>query len=263
MAGFGVHRDNGPKAELSALFFDLDNTLIETRRGDNLACRKLAEELYRDYQIPEDQAAKITSSYLKQFRKCPDNQVSSLESWRTQLWSRALGEKHARLVKPVYERWLHLRYQQLALTPETVAMLRGLRKKYLLGLITNGPSNAQREKIHELGLGQYFDVMLVSGDLPWEKPQPRIFHEACRYLAVRPDNCIMVGDKLETDIIGGIAAGFAGTVWIPFGDSRLLEKDGPKPNYTIKKVTDLLKILNYGPDAHEYEDSSSNASDGM
>jgi hypothetical protein len=40
MAGFGA-RDNGPKAAVSALFFDLDNTLIETRKGDSLACRKV------------------------------------------------------------------------------------------------------------------------------------------------------------------------------------------------------------------------------
>ena len=81
-------------------------------------------------------------------------------------------------------------------------MLHQLRKKYLLGLITNGPSNAQWEKVHKLNLQQYFDVILVSGDLPWEKPEAKIFEEACQYLHVNPENCIMVGDKLETDILG-------------------------------------------------------------
>lgn len=75
------------------------------------------------------------------------------------------------------------------------------REDYLLGLITNGPSRAQWQKIGRLGLRKYFDCVLVSGDLPWEKPDQHIFLEACKLLKVEPRNCIMVGDKLETDIL--------------------------------------------------------------
>uniref|UniRef100_A0ABD2X1C2 N-acylneuraminate-9-phosphatase n=1 Tax=Trichogramma kaykai TaxID=54128 RepID=A0ABD2X1C2_9HYME len=229
---------------------------------DIFVYQQLAEELNKEYGVPQDCSNKITASFLKQFRKCPDNVTLSLDSWRTSLWNKALGENYSYLAKQTYERWLYLRYYCLALTPETIAMLRQLKSKYRLGLITNGPSNAQWEKVHKLSLQQYFDIILVSGDLPWEKPSAQIFEEACRYLNVHPENCIMVGDKLETDIQGGIEAGLAGTVWIPLGDSRLTADD-PKPNYTIKQVTDLVRLLNKGPDAHEYEDSSSNASDGM
>lgn len=164
--------------------------------------QQLAEELTKEYGVPQDSSNKIVSTYLKQFRKCPDNVAFSLDTWRTSLWSKALGEKYSYLVEQTYERWLYLRYYYLALRPETVAMLHQLRKKYLLGLITNGPSNAQWEKIHKLNLRRHFDVILVSGDVPWEKPEAKIFEEACRYLQVNPENCIMVGDKLETDILG-------------------------------------------------------------
>lgn len=74
------------------------------------------------------------------------------------------------------------------------------REDYLLGLITNGPSRAQWQKIEKLKLRKYFDCVLVSGDLPWEKPDQHIFLEACKLLSVEPRMCIMVGDKLETDI---------------------------------------------------------------
>lgn len=164
--------------------------------------QQLAEELSQRHGIPHDQASKITASYLKQFRKCPDNVTYTLDIWRTTLWSKALGEQYSYLAAQTYERWLCLRYRYLAMTPDTIAMISYLRKKYLLGLITNGPSNAQWEKVHKLGLEQHFDIILVSGDLSWEKPDARIFEEACRYLRVSPENCIMVGDKLETDILG-------------------------------------------------------------
>lgn len=67
-------------------------------------------------------------------------------------------------------------------------------------MITNGPSRAQWEKVERLQLKDYFDCILVSGDLPWEKPDQKIFQQACQLLGVEPRNCIMVGDKLETDI---------------------------------------------------------------
>ena len=165
--------------------------------------QQLADELTQQYGIPQDNAVKITTSYLKQFRKCPENTAYTLDIWRSNLWSKALGEKYLYLTKVVYERWLYLRYLYLRLSEDAVSMLHQLRTKYYVGLISNGPSNAQWEKIRKLSLEQYFDIILVSGDLPWEKPEAQIFQKACQCLQVQPETCIMVGDKLETDILGG------------------------------------------------------------
>uniref|UniRef100_A0A7G3AEQ3 Putative conserved secreted protein n=1 Tax=Lutzomyia longipalpis TaxID=7200 RepID=A0A7G3AEQ3_LUTLO len=79
-------------------------------------------------------------------------------------------------------------------------MLESLKAHFFLALITNGPSAAQWEKVNRLNVAKYFDCILVSGDLPWEKPDARIFHAACNLLGVQAHQCIMVGDKLETDI---------------------------------------------------------------
>ncbi|XP_035721683.1 N-acylneuraminate-9-phosphatase-like [Vespa mandarinia] len=249
-------------AGINAIFFDLDNTLIETRKADSRTCRKLAEELTQEYGIPEEVSIKVTTTYLKLFRKCPDNITCTLDAWRMILWNKALGEKFSYLAKKIYERWLYLRYQYLALESDTILLLRRLRKKYLLGLITNGPSNAQWEKVRKLSLEQYFDIILVSGDLPWEKPEARIFEEACQFLNVTPSNCIMIGDKLETDILGGIEAGFGATVWIPTIDKPRLSIEDPQPDFTVRRLMDISNILNRKPGAPELEDTSSNASDG-
>ena len=179
----------------------------------------------------------------------------------------------------IYRRWLQLRYHYLALSPETVSLLEKLKRHYQLGLITNGPSRAQWEKIQRLDLRSYFDIILVSGDLPWEKPSRYIFDEACEYLGVLPRQCIMVGDKLETDILGGIQAKLGGTVWVPLPNADLNRND-LHPDHVISNVTELPDLL---PDASEliqlkklresnagglfrfspdFEDYNSNASDG-
>lgn len=120
--------------------------------------------------------------------------------------------------------------------------LRTLHGRYLLGLITNGPSTAQWEKVNKLNLKQYFDLILVSGDLTWEKPNEKIFLEACDTLGVEPQSCIMIGDKLETDVVGGIISKFGGTVWIPLNEKKRKQND-PVPDYIIQNVLDLSSIL--------------------
>lgn len=225
-----------------AIFFDLDNTLIATRKADKLACNKLADLLTENYGVPCDVASSVCASYLKAFRKCPDNPAVNIDEWRHLLWTQALDDEYAHLANEIYVKWLQLRYHYLAMSPDVKSLLIKLRQHYLLGLITNGPSCAQWEKVKRLDLQSYFDVILVSGDLPWEKPNSKIFEQACQYLGVEPQNCIMVGDKLETDIQGGIEAHLGSTVWIPLAEADLDEKD-PCPDYTITSVTELPTLL--------------------
>ncbi|VEN41726.1 unnamed protein product [Callosobruchus maculatus] len=125
---------------------------------------------------------------------------------------------------------------------EIKRLLKSLREKCLVGLITNGPSAGQWEKVDRLNLKPLFDVILVSGDLPWEKPQKRIFQEACDMLGVVPSQTIMIGDKLETDIQGGINARVGATIWIP-PNNRTLNVGDPTPDMIIKNVTELKALI--------------------
>lgn len=152
------------------------------------------------HAVPNEIADAITSTFLRNFRRCPDNTDLSLDVWRQHLWNQALSTQYSYLTTDLYVKWLELRYKYLELKPDTIALLQSLRRCYKLAIITNGPSNAQWEKINRLHLTKYFDCILVSGDLPWEKPDPNIFAAACNYLGVNPNDCVMIGDKLETDI---------------------------------------------------------------
>ncbi|XP_049277288.1 N-acylneuraminate-9-phosphatase isoform X1 [Anopheles funestus] len=187
-------------SKISAIFFDLDNTLIATRKADAKACSKVADLLHREHGLSRELASETTTDYLTAFRRCPDNPDMALAQWRSQLWQDVLPVTHKHLASELYGRWLEWRYRYLALPTEVQTMLQTLRLQYLLGIITNGPTAAQWEKIDRLALNKYFDCILVSSDLPWAKPDRNIFYAACHYLGVPPGQCVMIGDKLETDI---------------------------------------------------------------
>ncbi|XP_020715401.1 uncharacterized protein LOC101451032 isoform X2 [Ceratitis capitata] len=123
-------------------------------------------------------------------------------------------------------------------------LCRAREANFLLALITNGPSNAQWEKINKLHVSQYFDCMLVSSDLPWEKPNPQIFYAACNFLGIAPTQCVMFGDKLESDIKGGCLAGLGATFWIPLSPGEIDLNDVEyKPDFTLKQLLDLYKYF--------------------
>lgn len=161
---------------------------------------QLSSILHIQFNVPIDEANEITQTFLHSFRQCPDNADVPLDVWRQHLWNEALTTKYNYLAPEVYIMWLELRYKYLELKPETITLLNRLRGSFNLAIITNGPSNAQWEKLNRLQLNKYFDCILVSADSPWEKPDPQLFYACCNHLCVKPSECVMVGDKLETDI---------------------------------------------------------------
>ncbi len=102
---------------------------------------------------------------------------------------------------------------------DTLSSLAALQQRgFLLGVVTNRIWGGLpfQEDLHTLGLHNYFDLrtIAVSGDLGVRKPNPAIFFHALNALNVAPEDAVMVGDSLSTDVIGAQKLGvFA--VWKP------------------------------------------------
>jgi putative hydrolase of the HAD superfamily len=67
------------------------------------------------------------------------------------------------------------------------------------------------ELVRGLGLGDYFDIVLTSAAIGFEKPHPEAFACALRELG-HPETVYMVGDSAEADIAGARRAGIPGVL---------------------------------------------------
>lgn len=76
------------------------------------------------------------------------------------------------------------------------------------------------------------------------KPEPAMFEEGLRRVGVPAGRTAIVGDRLETDIIGGRRAGLV-TIAVASGSTPLehLEKANPLPDYVVTSVAGLLRAL--------------------
>lgn len=86
-------------------------------------------------------------------------------------------------------------------------MLEQLRQRYRVGLLTNGPTLAQRAKLATLGWEAAFDATVVSGELPAGKPDSAAFEALLNALGSTADETVYVGDEVEADVVGATAAG--------------------------------------------------------
>jgi HAD superfamily hydrolase (TIGR01509 family) len=113
-----------------------------------------------------------------------------------------LGEVRSCLGRMHRER--HLWSSVAARSVESLSRLR--RAGLLLGVVSNSDGRVE-EALRAAGLREYFDVVVDSGLMGVEKPDPRIFHAALATLGVRPEEALYVGDLYEVDVVGARAAG--------------------------------------------------------
>ena len=92
--------------------------------------------------------------------------------------------------------------------PGTAGMLSALRPRFRLAVVSNlthGP--AAHHILDHLELTPYFEVVLVSGDLGYRKPHPRVFQSLVEALDLPPPSIAFVGDDPRTDVQGSFEAG--------------------------------------------------------
>lgn len=112
-------------------------------------------------------------------------------------------------------------------------------KKCGLGIIAN-----QSEDIVALlqrtGIDRYFQVTTISAAVRMKKPDLRIFQFALKEAGREADECIMVGDRLDTDVCPANRLGMT-TVRVTDSLFALQEpqEDCERPAYTISKLTEV------------------------
>jgi putative hydrolase of the HAD superfamily len=131
------------------------------------------------------------------------------------------------------------------LFPFSKEILTYLKERYQLHVITNGFNESQELKMTSSGLQEYFELVVTSETTGHRKPDKRIFEYAISSLQTTPENCIMIGDNLDSDIRGAKNASIDQVFFNPNGNSCLTLPDGQEicPTYTIRCLSELRTIL--------------------
>jgi putative hydrolase of the HAD superfamily len=237
----------GQRITPKAVFFDLDDTLCDYRGAVELALQATVEFLVGKY--PHLQPEAIESEYMAIYNR-------DVKAYWTSRWLLKGPRYGARVIYQllhaakiddretaaqaarIYE---ETNYANLRLFDESEGVLRALKGKLPLGLLTNGPGDVQRKELSVLGIAGYFDHIFVAGEVGVSKPETVMFEKAARAVGAEPGEIAFVGDSQTRDLIGGKKAGFI-VVWVN-RRRETLDKGVPKPDFEIPNLVGLLRMV--------------------
>lgn len=258
---------------IKAVLFDLDDTLLwddrSVKEAFSATCRTAAKQYAVDPERLEravrEEARALYESFdtfaftkmiginpfealWARFAAGRQEEFRRLQKlapgYREQSWIRglrAVGIDDEQLGKQLAEQFPAERRARPIVYEETFAALDRLKEKYKLLLLTNGSPDLQREKLDVVPkLALYFDHIVISGEWGEGKPAHSIFRHALELLGIGPEEGLMVGDKLTTDILGANGVGLT-SVWI--NRHGMKRTDEIVPSCEIASLTQLQDIL--------------------
>jgi putative hydrolase of the HAD superfamily len=261
---------------VSAVIFDLDDTLVEDVRTADSSFEEVRRRLRGD---PNDEPAQGDGSWQamrdavravwrsgRDYGLCVELGFSSWEglwstfegnhpvldgvkqwvpTFRREAWTAALatlGLHDHELIPTAEAVFVAAQDRGNPLLPGAAQTVRHFSAQHRLGILTNGPSDIQRQKLEGAGLTAEFECVAISGEMGVGKPAPAAFAEILGRLDVEPHDAVMVGDSWERDIEGAVAAGLP-SVWIASGRPPpvAVPPQGVTVIETIEGLPDVLR----------------------
>jgi putative hydrolase of the HAD superfamily len=126
------------------------------------------------------------------------------------------GIHNESLAQKMSETYIEKSPRQTVLFPNAKNCLETLKKEgYHLHIITNGFKEVQFIKLEAAGILPYFEVIVCSEMVGYNKPDKRIFHYALIEANALASESVMIGDDPEVDVLGAQLSGLQAVLFDP------------------------------------------------
>lgn len=197
------------------IFFDMGSTLID----ESLAMEHRIREVIEGTDITYEQFTEKKVFFAKQ------NKPADLETIRF------FG-----LTKTPWHK------EDERLYPDAEECLSRLHRHYKIGIIAN-QSYGSKERLRRFGILEYIDLIVASAEEGVAKPDRRIFERALERAGCRPEEAVMVGDRLDNDIVPANGIGMF-TVWIRQGNWKdaCPREESEQPDRVVDSLRELFEL---------------------
>ncbi len=186
---------------LSVIAFDADDTLWHTEYLYSQARDKLAA-LLADYTDPETLAQHLDHTEIDNLGLYGYGAKSFALSMIETVVERTDGEVRARAIRGALEIAREMLSAQVHLLDHVEETLAALAPDHELMVITKGDASEQVPKLNRTGLIQYFRYVEVVGTKTVDT-----YRRLLRKYDITPDQFLMVGNSLKSDILPVLALG--------------------------------------------------------
>ncbi len=242
---------------IRAIAFDVNGTLIDIHTEEDMEQTFRAAGHFLTYQgidLRRHQLRDLYFQILKEQQNASSERYPEFDAvsiWRSIVeghmtaFTRNLpAEKVAHLPLFLAEMSRGISRHRLRLYPHVRDVLDRLRERFPIALVTDAQSVWARGELQKVGLLEYFDPIIVSGDYGYRKPDRRLFQHAADGMSVAASETLYIGNDMYRDIYGAREAGMR-TVMFNSDQGTKAHSDCI-PDYTISDFRDLLGLVHQG-----------------
>lgn len=175
---------------VEAICFDLDNTLIDR---DAAHARWCAAILSRNGAV--DNAAGLLANAMERDQGGYGDRIAYFDWFAKALETNKSGET-------LYREHQAEIADFVVANAEVKLAIAKIGARFPIAVVSNGRGATQRAKLRAAGLDGEFDQIIISGEVGFGKPDPRIFRCAAAALGRSLETTLFVGDDRERDIVG-------------------------------------------------------------
>ena len=233
---------------IKAVLLDFGDTLVGFDQFDYDAClRELHRSLLRDgVTLPYEDFKKAYFEVRDRIYRETEDSLEELSfCFRVSEALKQFGysfDPSDQLIIGAVEAFMGLLVDSVRMDEQVPSVLEKLHQKYKIALVSNfGYPPTIIQILKKFELVSFFDAIVVSGDVGWRKPSPKIFERALNALRVAPSEAVFVGDAPYHDVQGAKKMGMK-TVLVKKGSAEegLNREDTDR---IIRKIEELPEVL--------------------
>jgi phosphoglycolate phosphatase len=209
-----------PNGKIQGVLFDWDGTLLNSYRADSSAYLAMFREMGIPWTL-DDLARHYSPDWYRVYR------AANLPRARWDDADRAWRKQYAT--------------HRPQLMPGARRVLKHLRTRHQLGVVTSGDRDRVVRQLREFRLTKLFAARVCSGDTRRKKPHPEPLCLALRQMALDPSACVYVGDAPQDVEMARRAGVLAIGVLGPFPTEKRLR--AARPEFLIGSIEELPDVL--------------------